>query len=419
MSFDPAGRKRERQEKAQMRAKKQKKLLIRLGIAVAVLVLCGILLIVLTGRDRGKQTTPVPETEAVANTVPSSGKKGSTTIKLTFGGDLTVTDAVIAAGGTENNFTPAFMDVAPLLSGSDLAALNFEGVAYGRPYGGSSGSAPQELLNALDRAGVDLLQVANSYSLNKGLSGLVSTLSSVRAAGMEPLGAYADRSELQKGDGYVVCNVNGIRIAFVAFTKGMDGLALPKGSEGCVNVLYKDYDSTYQTVDTEGIRNILAKVEKADADLTVAMLHWGSEFNDTISKSQETIVELMKDGGVDAVIGTHSHYVQKIDFDRDAGTLVAYCLGDFFGDGAQAGSEYSVLLDLEITKDNKSGETRINGFDYTPIFTVHEEGKPSRVVRIHEAMKAYEGGHMDAVSEQTYNAMNYALGRIEARINGE
>ncbi len=418
MSFDPAGRRRERQEKAQMRAKKQKKLLIRLGIAAVVLVLCGILLIILTGRDRGQQAPPAQETEPVTNTAPSASKKGTTTVKLTFGGDLTVTDTVVAAGGTDNNFTNAFIDVAPLLSGSDLAALNFEGVAYGRPYGSASGSAPQELLGALDRAGVDLLQVANSYSLNKGLSGMASTLSSVRAAGMEPLGAYADRTELQKGDGYVVCNVNGIRIAFVAFTKGMDGLALPKGSEGCVNVLYEDYDSTYQTVDTEGIRNILAKAEKAEADLTVAMLHWGSEFNDTISKSQETIVQLMKEGGVDAIIGTHSHYVQKIDYDRDAGTLVAYCLGDFFGDAGQAGSEYSILLDLQITKDNKSGETRIDGFDYTPIFTVHEEGKQSRVVRIREAMKAYEGGHTEAVSEQTYNAMKYALGRIEARISG-
>ena len=417
MSFDPVGRRRERQEKAQMRAKKQKKLLIRLGIAAAVLVLCSILLIVLTGRDRGQSAAP--DTESVANTVPSAGKKGTTTVKLTFGGDLTVTDTVVAAGGSDNNFTQAFIDVVPLLSGSDLAALNFEGVAYGRPYGSASGSAPQELLGALDRAGVDLLQVANSYSLNKGLSGLASTLSSVRAAGMEPLGAYADRSELQKGDGFVVCNVNGIRIAFVAFTKGMDGLTLPKGSEGCVNVLYKDYDSTYQTVDTDGIRNILAKVEKADADLTVAMLHWGSEFNDTVSKSQQTIVELMKEGGVDAIIGTHPHYVQKIDYDQEAGTLVAYCLGDFFGDGDQAGSEYSILLDLQVTKDNKSGKTRIEGFDYTPIFTVHEEGKPSRVVRIREAMKAYEGGHRDAVSEQTYQAMGYALERIEARVNGE
>ena len=33
--------------------------------------------------------------------------------------------------------------------------------------------------------------------------------------------------------------------------------------------------------------------------------------------------------------------------------------------------------------------------------------------------KAYEGGYIDAVSDQTYEAMKYALGRIEARVKGE
>ena len=418
MSFDPTGRRRQRQEKAKMRAKKQKQMLIRLGIAAAAMVLCAVVLIVLT-----RQKTPAPVTgndgETVSSTVPATDKKGSTTVTLTFGGDLNVTDDVVAAGGADRNFTAAFLDVVPLLAGSDLTALNFEGVAYGSPYGSSGGSAPQELLQALDRAGVDLLQVANSCSLNKGLSGLVSTLDSVRAAGMEPVGAYADKADLQKGKGYVVCNVNGIRIAFVAFTKGMDGLALPRGSEGCVNVLYSDYDSTYQTVDTEGIKSILANVKKADADLTVAMLHWGSEFNDTISSSQQQIVELLQAEGVDAIVGTHSHYVQKMEYDQEKGTFVAYCLGDFFGDADRAGSEYSVVLDLQITKNNKSGETSISDFGYTPVFTVREEGKPLRVVRIREAMAAYESGQLDAVSEQTYNAMQYALGRIEARINAE
>ena len=60
----------------------------------------------------------------------------------------------------------------------------------------------------------------------------------------------------------------------------------------------------------------------------------------------------------------------------------------------------------------------ISGFDYVPIYTIREEGKPLRVVRIHEAMKAYENGYMHAVSEETYNAMEYALGRIEARVQG-
>ena len=419
MALDPAGRRRQRQEIAQRRAKKQKQMLIRLSIAAAVVVFCCIFLVSITRKDN-QQPPAVEQQPAISNTAPTTTKDGSTTVTLTFGGDLNVTNAVVAAGGSTRDFSPVIMDVAPMLAGSDLTALNFEGVIYGKPYGSSGGgSAPQELLQALDRAGVDLLQVANSYSLSKGLSGLESTLNNIRSAGMEPIGAYANKTQLQQGEGYVVCNVNGVRIAFVAFTKGMDGLALPSGSEGCVNVLYSDYDSTYQTVDTEGIQNVLANAKKADADLLVVMLHWGSEFNDTISKSQQQIVEIMKAEGVDAVIGTHSHYVQKMEYDRDNGTFIAYCLGDFLGDADRAGSEYSVLLDLQVTKDNKSGDTRISGFSYTPIFTVNEKGKPLKVVRIHEAMAAYESGYKDAVSEETYNAMAYALERIDARISGE
>jgi len=127
----------------------------------------------------------------------------------------------------------------------------------------------------------------------------------------------------------------------------------------------------------------------------------------------------MRQNGVDAIIGTHPHYVQQITFDAESGFLVAYSLGDFISDAARAGTEYSILLDLEITKDHTSGKTTITGYDYTPIFSVVEEGKPTRVVRITEAIAAYTAGHTDAVTQQTYEDMLYALTRIEARVNGE
>ena len=213
--------------------------------------------------------------------------------------------------------------------------------------------------------------------------------------------------------------VEGIRIAVVSFTKGMDGTTLPPGSENCVNVLYSDYDSIYQKVNKDKINTVMAAVNQAQPDITIALLHWGSEFNDTISSSQKSITRLLQESGVDAIIGTHPHYVHQISFDPEAGTLVAYSLGDFAGDAARAGSEYSIILDLEITKDHTTGQTAITGYTHTPIFTVAEEGKPIRVVRIHEAMTAFEAGYMDAVNQQTYDAMQYALTRIKDRIAGQ
>ena len=251
------------------------------------------------------------------------------------------------------------------------------------------------------------------------VSGLEDTIAGVRVAGMEPLGVYANQQERQAGKGYTIRMVNGIKVAMIAFTKGMDGMALPRGSEGCVNVLYTDYSSTYQQVDTEGITKVLDAAAKEKPDITVALLHWGSEYNDTVSESQKTICALLREKGVDAIIGTHPHYVHKMELDTQTGQFVAYSLGDLISDTQRSGTEYSVILDLEITKDNKSGKTRITGYSYTPIFTVAEEDKPVKVVRITQAVTAYENHYIDRVSQSTYEAMKYALERIEARTSGE
>ena len=348
---------------------------------------------------------------------PDGGNK--TVIHLSAGGDLNITDDVVDAAGSSGNFQQAFMDVLPLLSDADLTVLNFEGNFYGEPYGSESRSAPASLAKALAAAGVDLLQLANSCSISGGIAGLVSTLDTAQHAGLVPLGAYRNPEEAKKEKGFTLMQVQGIRIAFVAFTKGMDGMTLPAGSEGCINLLYKDYDSTYQKVDTEGITRVMKNVNAAKPDIVVAMLHWGSEFNDAISKSQEQIKKLLQENGADVIIGNHPHYVQKLEFDQESGAFVAYSLGDFFGDATRAGSEYSIILNLEITKDHKSGETKVTDYSYTPIFTVRQEFRDLRVMRIRETMAAYENNYMDRVPESVYKAMEYALKRIDARVKGE
>ena len=412
MALDPEKLKKQRQERARQRQAQQKSMKIKLIIAGVVVLLCGVLILVLAGSGKGKTDAPQEQTTGSA-IAPES----QTVITLTVAGDLNVTEAAVNAGGVTYDYTQAFLDVAHLLADGDITALNLEGNLCGLPYG-TDRSAPLTMMAALKKAGVDLIQLANSYSIYKGMEGLKSTISGVQEVGMTPLGVYADAAAAKNGGGYTICQVQGVKIAFVAFTKGMDGMALPAGNEGCVNVLYKDYSTDYQSVDREGISKVLDNVAKEEPDLTVALLHWGSEYNDTVSKTQQSICTLMQEKGVDAIIGTHSHYVQKMEFNRETGAFIAYSLGDFFGDASRAGSEYSVILDLEITKDNATGMTKITNYSYTPIFTVVEEDKPLRILRIAEAMQAFEEGYLERVSQGTYDAMAYALKRIEARING-
>ena len=417
-----------RREKREAQRRKQqaeaKRLRITLILAAVVLVLCTAGIVFLTSRSDSSQTTVAAETRPTQATEPATRaqKSTKTTIHIKAAGDLNVTNTVINAGVAVGgyNYTRAFMDVASTLSDADLTVLNLEGNICGEPYGSDTTSAPRELLEGLRNAGVDLIQMANSCTINNGLIGLTSTLQSIRAAGLEPVGAFASESEFQQSKGYTITEAQGVKVAFVAFTKGLGGRGLPAGNDNLVNILYEDYASTYDKIDRTRITSVLKAVEAEKPDITIALLHWGSEYNDDISDTQKSIVNLMKKQGVDVIIGTHPHTVQAIEYDELAGTLVAYSLGDFFGDASRGGTNYSIILDLEITKDSSTGTTKVTNYSYTPIYTVSEAESADgyrRVVRIDKTVEAWEENYLDKVSQSAKESMVYALDRIEARIN--
>lgn len=421
-----------RREKREAQRRKQqaeaKRLRITLILAAVVLVLCTAGIVFLTGRSDSSQTTVAAETRPTQKptqaTEPATRaqKSTKTTIHIRAAGDLNVTNTVINAGVAVGgyNYTRAFMDVASTLSDADLTVLNLEGNICGEPYGSDTTSAPRELLDGLRNAGVDLIQMANSCTINNGLIGLTSTLQTIRAAGLEPVGAFASESEFQQSKGYTITEAQGVKVAFVAFTKGLGGRGLPAGNDNLVNILYEDYASTYDKIDRTRITSVLKAVEAEKPDITIALLHWGSEYNDDISDTQKSIVNLMKKQGVDVIIGTHPHTVQAIEYDELAGTLVAYSLGDFFGDASRGGTNYSIILDLEITKDSSTGTTKVTNYSYTPIYTVSEAESADgyrRVVRIDKTVEAWEENYLDKVSQSAKESMVYALDRIKARIN--
>ena len=419
-----AQRAEERRRREEQRQEAQKKMMFRLAVVGAALILCAIvILVVALGRRGDSGETQPSETQGQLSTTVPAVTEPTTVIHLAAAGDLNVTDGTVAAGNRNGiyDYSGVFLDVAPILGAADLTVLNFEGNLYGAPYGSQNVSAPQQMVQALADAGVDLVQMANSWSIKNGISGLQATLQGIRVTGMEPLGAFGSQEEFDSSKGYYIRNIGGIRIAFVAFTKGMDNMGLPAGCEDYVNLLYKDYSSSYTTVDTEGITSILRSVAEDEPDLTVALVHWGSEYNENISSTQEKIVKLMAQEGVDAILGSHSHRLQKMGFDEKLGIFVAYSLGDLFGDASMPAAAYSIILDLEITKDNQTGKTAITGYDYTPIYTIRdpESGLPVKVLRIRQAIIAYEQYFVGRVDETTYTGMKTALTRIEERIQGK
>ena len=420
--MDPMRRKQARHaQKAKLKRRRRQSTLLVTAVILAVAAAVGWFF--LGGKEPG-ETRPIetapPETVPAETQAPRP-QTGTTVIHIAAAGDLNVTDYVLENAAHENgyDFSETFLDVAPILSSADLTLLNFEGNLSGERYGYATGAAPLELPKALKAIGVDAVQTANSAAIRQGVSGLVTTLERFEIVGMTTLGTYADTEDFRQRGGYEIVEVEGMRIALIAFTKGMDNLGLPAGSENCVNILYEDYSSNYKKVDTNAIAKVLRNVAEEQPDLTIAMVHWGSEYNEEISNSQEKIRKQLQEGGVDIILGTHPHLLQKVDYDAIGKTLVAWSLGDFFGDAVMAGTGYSVILDLEITRDNATGEVYLSGWDFVPIYTLKPEQSVSgghRVVRIREAMERYEQNFVGRITDDAYKSMEKALSKIEDKL---
>ena len=421
--MDPTRRKQARHaQKAKMKRRRRQTGLLVTAVLLAVAAAAGWFFL---GDHEPGETRPVetvpPETIPAETQAPRP-QTGTTVITIAAAGDLNVTDYVLENAAHENgyDFSRTFLDVAPILSGADLTLLNFEGNLSGESYSYATGAAPLELPKALKAIGVDAVQTANSAAIRQGVSGLVTTLERFEIVGLPTLGTYASTEDFRQRGGYEIMEVDGIRVALIAFTKGMDNLGLPAGSEDCVNILYEDYSTDYKKVDTDRIDRVLRNVAEEQPDVTIAMVHWGSEYNEEISKSQDKIRKQLQAGGVDIILGTHPHLVQKVDYDPIAKTLVAWSLGDFFGDAVMAGTNYSIILDMEITRDNATGEVYLSGWDYVPIYTLKPEQSISgghRVVRIREAMERYEADFVGRITDEAYTSMEKALSRIEERVN--
>ena len=369
-----------------MELKRKRMIRNRLILGGAALVL--ILLIVLLARGCGKkeETVPEPEVPAVANPVnkpePAESKPAETTkATLSAVGDIMVYASQVEDAKKEDgsyDFLPSLASVSTLLTASDVTVGNFEANFAGEPYEGFPNfSAPPSLADTLASLGFDVLQTANTYSIQDGLTGLAGTINTIRNAGMDTVGTYLsadDKAEHQ----VVIKEANGIKIAFIAFTKSVNNMTVPPGSEYAVDLLCTDYDTTYSSLDREAITAAVTSAKAKNPDVIVAMLHWGSEFESGISTLQEDAAKLLIDNGVDVILGSHPHIVGKMEFrdvkvgGKDKRVFIAYSLGNFLvgNERGQAnnapGSFESVILNLEFTKEN--GKTSITGCNYVPLY---------------------------------------------------
>lgn len=295
---------------------------------------------------------PVP----FGNTAPAAD---STVVKLVFAGDVMGHEPQFKAA-LQADKTYAYEDnyrfVKSYISSADLAVANLEVTLAGPPYSGyPTFSSPDALASALRDAGFDVLQTANNHTCDKGGKGLRRTLDVLDSLHLVHFGTYRSAEEAAANHP-LMQDVNGVRLAFLNYTYGTNGIPVPAGT--VVNI-----------IDTALIHAGLDKAKRNGADFIIATYHWGLEYQRTESPDQVRIAEFSARHGADLVIGGHPHVVQPVKRtaapDGDS-IWTAYSLGNYISNQRDRYKNGGIMVEVTLVKSARG--TYLKNIGYVPVW---------------------------------------------------
>ena len=310
------------------------------------------------------------------------------------------------------DFSYVFEDISLYTKTADICIGNLETTFAGEEVGYSSYptfNTPDSLAYELKDIGVDVLSTAGNHALDKGFDGLSRTIDVLNDADISHLGTYKTEEEQNKT---LIKYVKGIKIAFVNYTYGTNGIAVPSDKQYCVNLI--DEDLMKKQIDS-------AKEE--NPDIIIACMHWGNEYQTTQNSTQEELADFLFQNGVDIILGTHPHVLEPMEKRtvtlEDGSTkdgFVIYSLGNFISDQNAEYTRNSIILNLDITK-HVDGTITIDNYEYIPIYMYKDTSKSKQKMKLLDINKNiynYENYIDTSISESLYNTLKNELSKIQS-----
>lgn len=367
-----------------------------------------------------KNETQNKETKQNETQKESQQKKEDITINMAITGDIMCHNTVfLDAYNKDDNsydFSYMFENIKYYIQTADIAVGNLETTFAGasRNYSGyPTFNTPESLAYNLKKLGFDVLSTANNHCYDTGYSGLESTINYLDDADIAHTGTYKSKEEQDK---ILIQNVKGMKIAFLSFTYGTNGIKVPSDKAYSVNLIDKGL-----------ILNQLTLAKAQNPDLICVSMHWGVEYQTKQNSEQQDLADFLFENGADVIIGNHPHVLQpmevkniKLNDGTQKQVFVVYSLGNFVSGQNKANTRNSAILNLNITK-RASGEIKINGITTTPIYTYRDTSKSTKKFKILDlvnTISAYDSGYAGEISQSTYNVLKTELQSVK-KILGE
>lgn len=314
------------------------------------------------------------------------------------------------------SFSYVFDEIKPYIENSDIAIGNLETSFAGKDRGYSNYptfNSPDQLAYSLKQLGLDVITTAGNHCLDMGFSGLSRTIDVLDNYEIAHLGTYKTAEER---DTVFFQDVKGVKIAFLDYTYGTNGIAVPSDKPFCVNL-----------IDENLILKDIENAKAQNADIIVSCMHWGTEYRTTANMEQEYLADFLFKNGVDIILGNHPHVLEQMEkrtVTLEDGTekecFVIYALGNFICDQNAENTRNSIILNLDITK-HSNGKISINKADYIPIYMYKNSAlglKNMKLLDIEKTIQDYETGGT-SIDESTYNFLKVQLDKIASIVGPE
>jgi len=282
-------------------------------------------------------------------------------------GDNLIHTEVIKSGKKPDgtlNYDHLYALVKDKISAADIAVINQETILGGKhfPYSGYPAfNSPTEIGDADINAGFDVVLQATNHAMDMGEAGVEYTMDYwAKHPEIKVLGINKDQ---EAQDEIPIIEKNGIKIAMLNYTYGLNGYRLPKDKPYLVNML--DKNKMKQDI----------KKAKELADFVIVFPHWGTEYQYKASEQQKDLTKFFYEQGVDLVIGSHPHVIEPVEWihtNPDHQMLVYYSLGNFISYQKEAPRMLGAIANITIKKDATG--TYISKAGVTPIVSHFERG---------------------------------------------
>jgi len=383
-----------------------------------ILILSIILIIFLLNYFSNKNNIAEDDSIQTSSELPVEEKK-DTTIKMSIIGDIMChntqfKDAFNSSTNTYD-FSYVFSEIAPYFENNDLNIGNLETTfaGSGRSYSGyPTFNTPEALATDLKELGINVLSTANNHCMDTGNKGLVNTLDVLDSVGIDHMGTYRTEEE---SNNVLIKDVNGIKIAFLSYTYGTNGIPVPSSKPFSVNL-----------IDKEKILKDIANAKSNNVDLICTSMHWGVEYLDSPNAEQQDLANFLFTNGVDIIFGSHPHVLEKMEKvnvttvdGENKECFVIYSFGNFVSGQVKKNTRTSIILNLSVTKKADNTIT-IDNINYIPIYCYTSgTSKKYKLIDIKKELDNYNNGSSKYINSSNYNFYKNELERVQKVLNWE